>query len=94
MLLYSYLCELTKINKQKLQDILRPNKAVYVSSPFENRSMEQRERSMFGFDESVEWEEEFELTVKANIEKEISNIFQFGLERCTYSTDNLCVYLK
>jgi hypothetical protein len=52
---------LTKINKTKLIEILKPNKAVYVSSPFENRTPEQKngERNMFGFDESGEWEDEF-----------------------------------
>ncbi len=49
---------------------------------------------MFGFDESGEWEDEFQLTVKSNIEKEITNIFYLGLEKCTYSTDSLCAYLK
>lgn len=51
----SYLCELAKVDRQKLQDILRPNKATYVSSPFDNRILESRG----GFDESVEWDEEF-----------------------------------
>lgn len=57
----SYLCELAKVDRQKLQDILRPNKATYVSSPFDNRILEAKggEKSMFGFDESVEWDEEF-----------------------------------
>jgi len=55
----SYLCELAKVDKNKLHDILRPNKAIYVSSPFESRVLESKvgEKSMFAFDESVEWEE-------------------------------------
>jgi len=52
---------LAKVDKNKLLDILRPNKAIYVSSPFENRVLESKvgEKSMFAFDESVEWEDEF-----------------------------------
>lgn len=38
----SYLCELAKVDKNKLHDILRPNKAIYVSSPFENRVLESK----------------------------------------------------
>ncbi len=46
-----------KIDKKKLMDILKPNKAVYVSSPFDNRVLEHgsADKSHFAFDESVEW---------------------------------------
>lgn len=93
----SYLSEMTKISKERLVEVLRPSKAIYVSTPFDNKTTyTQRvgERAIFSLDESIELEEEFELTVKTNIEKEITKIFEFGLEKCTYSTDNLCAYLK
>jgi hypothetical protein len=87
---------MTKIDKEKLGDVLKPSKAVYVSTPFDSKNPVQRvgEKGMFSLDESIDFEEEFELTVKTNIEKEITNIFSFGLQKCTYSTDSLCLYIK
>ena len=41
-------------------------------------------------DESYEVEEEVELVCKHNIEREIVSTFKEGLNRCSYSTDEVC----
>jgi hypothetical protein len=43
-----------------------------------------------GLDESYELEEEVELVIKHNIEKEIVGLLRQGFNKCTYSTDQLC----
>ena len=45
-------------------------------------------------DESYEVEEEVELVCKHNIEREIVSTFKEGLNRCSYSTDEVCEELR
>jgi hypothetical protein len=53
---------MTKINKEKLLEILKPSKAIYVSMPFDSRNTFTQkigEKAIFSLDESMDLEEEF-----------------------------------
>ncbi len=46
---------MTKIDKKKLNEILKPNKAIYVSTPLEclNSQKQISEKVTFDFEESI-----------------------------------------
>lgn len=75
-------------DEKQLVEIVSPTKCMFAT--VSNTSLIN---NIEGLDESYELEEEVELVIKHNIEKEIVALLRQGLNKCTYSTDQLCTEL-
>ena len=65
--------------------MLSPSKAAFAT--VDSAKVSVMEGSL---DESYEVEEEVELVCQHNIAREIVSTFEEGLNRCSYSTDEVC----